>query len=137
MFICEHTDHFCKISLRIKRLNTKVIVLTKSKTEILKMETKQKTMADQRAEFFGGFDLKEIAIMFVVVVVVVGFGAEFLADQEADATNGSTEEAIYQDGLTGLSELTSKLGTIAKVVVLAIVIVVLSVLGIKASGGRR
>lgn len=90
----------------------------------------------QKAEFFGGFDLKEIAIMFVVVVVVVGFGAEFLADQEADAPNGSKEEQIYNDGLEGLTGLTSKLATIAKVVVLAIIIVVLSVLGINYSRRR-
>lgn len=95
------------------------------------MDTKQK------AEFFGGFDLKEIAIMFVVVVVVVGFGANFLADQRADATNGTTEAQIYDDGLDGVAQLTSKLGTIAKVIVLAIIIVVLSVLGVRASGGRR
>lgn len=94
----------------------------------------QKT--EQKAEFFGGFDLKEIAIMFVVVVVVVGFGAEFLADQEASAPNGSTEEGIYQDGLDGLSGLTSKLATIAKVVVLAIIIVVLSVLGVNYARKR-
>jgi hypothetical protein len=94
------------------------------------MDTKQK------AEFFGGFDLKEIAIMFVVVVVVVGFGAEFLADQKETAPNGSAEETIYDDGLSGLGQLTSKLGTIAKVIVLAIIIVVLSVLGVRATKSR-
>lgn len=71
-------------------------------------------------------DLAPVAIAFVFVAIVIGVGADVLADIKADQTSGSTAANASQAGLDGLSELSGWLPTIALVIAAAIVIGVLS-----------
>ncbi len=67
-------------------------------------------------------DLAGIAIIFVVVAIVIGIGADVLTNIQAGKTTGSTEYNASLYGLQGLEELASWLPTIAIVVVAAVVI---------------
>ena len=67
-------------------------------------------------------DLAGIAIIFVVVAIVVGIGADVLTNIQTGKTAHSTEYNASQYGLQGLEELASWLPTIAIVVVAAVVI---------------
>jgi len=83
-------------------------------------------------------DLAPVAIAFVFVAIVIGVGADVLADVQADqVTNTAGCNATVKtscgtaynstgEGLTSLGELSSWLPTIALVVAAAIVIGVLS-----------
>ena len=67
-------------------------------------------------------DLAGIAIIFVVVAIVIGIGADVLTNIQTGKTSGSTEYNASLYGLQGLEELASWLPTIAIVVVAAVVI---------------
>lgn len=71
-------------------------------------------------------DLAPVAIAFVFVAIVIGVGADVLADINADQTANSVADNATTSGLEGLQELSSWLPTIALVIAAAIVIGVLS-----------
>lgn len=84
-------------------------------------------------EFTEGITLlQKLGLGIVLLVVVVGLGADLVSDFETDAPNGSTEEAIYQDGLDSMGDITSKLGTIVKVAIIVIIFLFLGYLGVTA-----
>jgi hypothetical protein len=71
-------------------------------------------------------DLAPVAIAFVFVAIVIGVGADVLADINADQAANSVADNATTSGLEGLQELSSWLPTIALVIAAAIVIGVLS-----------
>lgn len=66
-----------------------------------------------------------IGVSFVVVVLVLAFGASIVADVDADQTAGSVAKNTTGEGLSALSKIGQKLPTLATVVVAAIIIGVL------------
>ena len=67
-------------------------------------------------------DLAGIAIIFVVVAIIVGIGADVLTNVQTGKTTSSFEYNASQYGLQGLEELASWLPTIAIIVAAAVII---------------
>ena len=74
---------------------------------------------------FGINDLVPIGVAFVLIVLVLAFGASIVADVEADQTTGSTAENVSNEGLGALSKMGQKLPTLATVVIAGVIIGVL------------
>ena len=72
-------------------------------------------------------DLVPIGIAFVLIVMVLAFGASIVADVEADQATGSVAENVSNEGLNGLSKLGQKMPLLATVVIASVVIGVLVV----------
>lgn len=70
-------------------------------------------------------DLMPIALLIVVTAIAIGVGADVLSTVQADQTSGTAAYNASGFGLTGVSELSSWIPTIALVVAAAIVIGVL------------
>lgn len=72
-----------------------------------------------------GYDIKSLAglgVAFVVIAIVLSFGATILADLAADQTSGSYERNATNSGLESLEEFSSWLPTLALIVVAAVII---------------
>ena len=67
-------------------------------------------------------DLAGIAIIFVVVAIIVGIGADVLDNIQEGKTTSSVEYNASHYGLQGLEELASWLPTIAIIVAAAVII---------------
>lgn len=74
--------------------------------------------------------LAAIGITFVVVTIVLSFGAQILGQLQADQTAGTAERNTTTYGLTALADMGSWLPTIALVVIAAVIIgIVVTFLG--------
>lgn len=87
-----------------------------------KIDEKNVVVSEQKEVRFGVQDLAPLAIIFVVAIVVIAFGAQIVADVQDDFTEGTAEYNTTTDGLTGLTKFSSKFGLIATIIVAAIII---------------
>jgi type II secretory pathway component PulF len=77
-----------------------------------------------------------IAIVVVVAVVVLGFGAQILGQIATSQTAGTFERNITNQGLAGLKTLGDWIPTIVLIVVLAIIIgIIYAYLSGRKNGG--
>jgi uncharacterized membrane protein YjgN (DUF898 family) len=72
-------------------------------------------------------DIVPIAIVFVVVTIVLGFGASIVAGVQATQTTNSYAYNASQYGLSSLNTFASNMPLLATVVVAAVIITVLLV----------
>jgi|SRR3972149_6681668 len=79
-------------------------------------------MKHARKKGFGVSALAGIGITFVVVAIIISFGADILGDIRTDQTAGSYEANVSTKGLEALKKFGDWLPTIALVVVAAIII---------------
>lgn len=82
-------------------------------------------MDERKTAEFNISDMLPIGITLVVLVIALAFGLNVVVDVQSDFTADSAEFNATQDGITGISNLTSKIPLIATVVVAAIVIGIL------------
>lgn len=63
-----------------------------------------------------------LSIAFVVVTVVLSMGSDVVSDIRDDQTANSYAYNVSSNGLTGLSNISGKLGTIGLVLAIAVII---------------
>jgi|TARA_R100000501_G_C2629906_1_gene124878 Na+/proline symporter len=66
--------------------------------------------------------LAGIAIVFVVLAIVLSFGARILDDIQDDQTSGNVDYNATDNGLASIEEFSSWLPTLALIVVAAVII---------------
>ena len=66
--------------------------------------------------------LVPLGIAFVVITIVLSLGADVVTDVQADQDSGSWAYNVSGDGLTGLGNISGKLGTIGLVLAIAVII---------------
>jgi NADH:ubiquinone oxidoreductase subunit 6 (subunit J) len=81
------------------------------------METKNEQIAEFALQEFGG-----VVLSFVVIVIVIVIGVELVSDVQADQTINSSAYNTTALGLAGLTKFSSKLGLLATVIVLSLVL---------------
>lgn len=63
-----------------------------------------------------------LSIAFVVVVVVLSMGADVVDDIKSDQEVNSSAYTVSENGLTGITNISGKLGTIGLVLAIAVII---------------
>jgi len=91
------------------------------------MLAKNKEMPERKEEVaeYELQDLLGVGMTFVVLTIGLAFGADITGDIGDDMENDSLEKNITDDGLTAVGKLSTKLGTIATVVIASIIIGIL------------
>ena len=70
-------------------------------------------------------DLVPIGVAFVLIVLVLTFGASIVGDVERDMVTNSTAENVTNEGLGALSKMGQKLPTLATVVIAGVIVGIL------------
>ena len=85
------------------------------------MGTEAKTMDIEKRKFEVG-NLKDLAIVFGITAVVLSAVLTLLADNQADQTVNTAAYNASTDGIGAVAKFSGKLGFIAGIVILVIVI---------------
>ena len=70
-------------------------------------------------------ELSAIALTFVVITLIVGYGTSVLADAKGGVTDTNANTTI-DNGVTGLSNMSSKFGTLGTIIIASVIIGVIA-----------